>query len=563
MNTGFRSSHTRSHRFALRRRWGLASALVMLAVLIAFPGVASAHASLVRSDPLDGQVVATSPRDVTLTFSEPIETALGAIRIFDSDARRVDAGGTVRQAPNVGSSRVTGTLARGTYTVSWRVGSADGHPIGGAFVFHVGAPGDRPEGVAGQVQSRPPSAIDRASDIARFANLALVILVVGAFAALVLLFAGRAPDVERRLWYAAAGCGFALSIVAGATILLHAASVAGVGLDGAAQGNVLSAEIDTRFGQVRLAQVILAELVAIGAVWAAATDGNSRLKQAVALAAAGLAVTPGLAGHAGTGSRLAVIADTGHVLAASMWVGGLATIVTALGLAGDDRAGLARSLWPRFSTAALVSVGVLVVAGVIGSLQNVDGVGELWGTTYGRLLLAKIAIALVLIGFGVVNRWAVRRLRGRRSDVGEGVLRRSVIVELALMAGAIAVTSVLINQPQARAVASAAPVGASTQIGDLAARVAVDPAETGSNLVNVFLTSEGRPATADEVSVTATPPADVGPFRLPTRQAELGHYVAPPLEAPVAGVWRMEIAVRRGEFDLDAATVSIPIRKTR
>jgi copper transport protein len=534
--------------------------LVALVAAFAFPALATAHATLDRSDPLDGQVVQTSPSKVTLTFSEPVETALGAIRVFDGDARRVDQGEPIRESPSVVSTALAGNLPRGTYTVSWRVGSTDGHPIDGAFVFHVGAPGERPEGIANEVQAKPPTAIDRASDIARFVNLALLLLVVGGIAALVLVLAGRAPDVERRLWYAAAGGGFALSIVAGATILLHAASVAGVGLDGAAQGSVLRAVLDTRFGHVRLAQVILAEAVAIGAVWAAATDGNSRRKKGVAVAAAGLAATPGLAGHAGAGSAWAVIADTGHVLAASMWVGGLATVVLALVLVGPGRDELARQVWPRFSTAALVSVGILLVAGVIGSFQNVDGLSELWETTYGRLLLAKMGIALVLIGFGVANRRMIRRLRARGE---EGSLRRSVVAELALMAVAVAVTSVLINQPPARAVAAATPVDARVAVDDLAVRVVVDPAETGSNVVSVFLERQGQPVSADEVSVTATPPADVGPFRLQTRSAETGHYIAPPLEAPVAGVWSFEIAVRRGEFNLKAATVSIPIRNAR
>ncbi len=542
------------------RGWIRTLVLVALLAALAFPALATAHADLDRTDPLDGQVVKLSPSKVTLTFTEPVETALGAIRVFDGDARRVDQGEPIRESPNVVSIRVADNLARGTYTVSWRVGSADGHPIDGAFVFHVGAPGARPEGIANEVQSRPPSAIDRASDVARVIDLALLILVVGGIAALVLVLAGRAPDVERRLWYAAAGAGFALSIVAGATILLHAASVAGVGLNGAAQGNVLQAVLDTRFGQVRLTQVILAELVAIGAVWAAATDGNSRRKQAVAVAAAGLALTPGLGGHAGTGSAWVVIADTGHVLAASMWVGGLATVVSALMLSGPGRGELARQVWPRFSTAALVSVGVLVVAGVIGSFQNVDSWSELWETTYGRLLLAKMGIALVLIGFGVANRRMVRRLRERGE---EGGLRRSVLAELVLMAAAIIVTSVLINEPPAKAVAAAQPVEARVAIDDLSAQVVVDPAETGSNLVSVFLKRQGQPVSADEVSVTATPPADVGPFRLQTESAEAGHYVAPPLQASVAGVWTFEIAVRRGEFNLNAATVSIPIRNAR
>lgn len=540
-----------------RVRWLV---LVALAAAFAFPALASAHATLERSSPLDGQVVPTSPPKVALTFSEPVETALGAIRVFDGDARRVDQGEPVRESPNVVSTAVAGNLANGTYTVSWRVGSTDGHPIDGAFVFHVGAPGEHPEGIASDVQARPPTAIERAGDVARFLDLALLILVVGGIAALVFILGGRAPDVERRLWYAAAGAGFALSIVAGATILLHAASVAGVGLDGAAQGNVLRAVLDTRFGQVRLAQVILAELVAIGAVWAAATDGNTRRKQGVAVAAAGLALTPGLGGHAGAGSAWAVIADTAHVLAASMWVGGLVTVVLALILSGSDRSELARQVWPRFSTAALVSVCVLVVAGVIGSFQNVDGVSELWETTYGRLLLAKMGIALVLIGFGVVNR---RMVRSVREGGDEGPLRRSVVAELVLMTVAIAVTSVLINQPPARAVAASTPGDARVTIDDLSARVVVDPAETGSNVVSVFLERQGQPVAADEVSVTATAPADVGPFRLQTRPAEIGHYIAPPLEATVAGVWSFEVAVRRGEFNLTAATVSIPIRNAR
>jgi copper transport protein len=106
-------------------------------------------------------------------------------------------------------------------------------------------------------------------------------------------------------------------------------------------------------------------------------------------------------------------------------------------------------------------------------------------------------------------------------------------------------------------------VEAKARIDDLAARVTVDPAKTGSNVVSVFLERQGQPVSADEVSVTATAPADVGPFRLQTRPAEPGHYIAPPLEAPVAGVWSFEIAVRRGEFNLKAATVSIPIKNAR
>ena len=479
------------------RMWMLLVALGCLVV----PAIASAHAALVRSDPPGDQILKTSPNAVTLTFNEPIETALGAVRVFDANAVRVDAGSTTRAGADAVATRIDKTLARGTYTVSWRVGSSDGQTIEGAFVFHVGAPGERPEGIAGQVAQRPSTGVARAVDVARFLDVLLVIALIGGIAANLTLFARHDPEVERRLWYVIAGLGFGLSIVAAATVVLYAATIAGAGLGKATNGTALSAVLGTRFGHVRLAQVILAEVIAIAAVWAPSPGGAKWLKRGIGVLALGLAVTPGLSGHAGAKGMFEVVADTGHVLAASVWVGGLAAVMLGLGLAGERRRELARTVFPRFSTVALWSVGVLLVSGTISVLFGVDHLNELWNTTYGKLLLTKIAIVLVLIGFGVFNRRAVRGLSNAKAAPGLlSRLQRSVVAEFVLMAIAIGVTSLLISKPQANAVGAARPRAATAtgQIGDLGARLVVDPGTKGQNLVHVYLMRGGAPQAADE-----------------------------------------------------------------
>lgn len=489
-------------------RWGLI-ALIVLIGWLALPTLASSHARLIESNPQSEQVVQTSPQTVTLTFSEPIEDALGTIRVFDGAARRADGGDTTRNGPDVLSTRLQGDLTSGTYTVSWRVASADGHPIDGAFVFHVSAPGAQPQGVAGQVATtRPSTAVTRAGDVGRFINLALLVLLIGAIAVNLAIFSGRDVEVAQRMWYVIAGLGFGLSIVAAATVVLHAAAIAGTGLGQAADGTTLSAVLGTRFGQVRLAQLVLAEIIAIAAVWAPSPTGRVWFTRGIGVLAVGLAVTPGLSGHAGAQGAPAVVADAGHVIAASVWVGGLAAVMLGLALAGDRRRTLARTVFPRFSLLALWSVALLLVAGTIGGLIHVGQLSDLWDTTYGKLLLVKVAIAVVLIGFGILNRRVVARLAERDSpDRLLTRLRRSVLVEFALMAVVIGVTSVLITKPPARAVAAARPVAASTsgQIGDLGVRLVADPGTAGANVISASLNRDTDSHSADGVTDAARP----------------------------------------------------------
>src|SRR3954471_23756028 len=129
----------RVHRRALAR-----ALLVVVAATIAVflaPQAASAHASLQSTDPVGGAVLNEAPKQVSLTFSEPVVTSADSVQLFDGSGKRLD---TTRPKHPAGDSAsvavdVSGALAKGAYIVTWRVISADSHPVHGAFTFRLGA----------------------------------------------------------------------------------------------------------------------------------------------------------------------------------------------------------------------------------------------------------------------------------------------------------------------------------------------------------------------------------------------------------------------------------------
>src|SRR5256885_5720251 len=117
----------------------MAGTVMVLAIVVSTAGPAAAHAVLLRTDPSPQTTVKTPPAEVRLVFSEAVEVAFGAVRVFDVDGKRVDKG-QIRTENGRREVVVPAALPGGTYTVTWRVVSADGHPVHGGFQFYVGAP---------------------------------------------------------------------------------------------------------------------------------------------------------------------------------------------------------------------------------------------------------------------------------------------------------------------------------------------------------------------------------------------------------------------------------------
>jgi copper transport protein len=234
---------------------------------------------------------------------------------------------------------------------------------------------------------------------------------------------------------------------------VEAAKASGLGLGSAVRWSLITDILGTRFGSVMLARAGLAVALAVVGLAALLWPERERLLAwAAGALAIGTAITPALSGHARVDGVTAVFSDWAHVVAAGCWAGGLALLLVAL-LRARERWTVAARIIPRFSDLAVVSISVLLSAGVLSGFLEVRSWNGLWETTYGRLLLVKVGLVLPILALGAFNnRVSVPRLR---TGVSSAVERRrfvtSVTVELALAVAIVGVTAALVAEPPPRA----------------------------------------------------------------------------------------------------------------
>ncbi len=542
----------------MKRSWLVIA--VVLAALTVTPA-AFAHAILQASDPGSNSVVRTSPKTVSLRFNEAVETAFGSIRVYDCAGGRVDSGKISRPTKDSVAVAIDRRLGQGTYTVTWRVISADSHPVAGAFVFNVKKAN---AGSCKQVfGAKTPGTIDALFKFMRGLDFALILAVIGGALALAFVLGSAAAELRTWLFRILAGLSFGLVIAAALCIVLQGAVAGGFGLSEAFRWDTIHSVLQTRFGHAFLWQIGIAIVVGALALFAS----RSRALELLPLFSFFLIPTISAAGHARTSGAFALFLDVFHVAAASTWVGGLAFTVLALLLAGADRWPLASRAVPRFSLLAVVSVAVLITAGSIRGYQEVKSFNGLFHTTYGQLLLAKIALVTPLLLIGLYNnRFAVPRLkRGIASVVEQRRFLRAAGTELAIMAAIVGVTAVLVTEPPAKASVSAQKYATDTvPIGPLEVNYLIDPAATGPNVIHLYfyLPKSGFPANVDDAKMSATLPSkNLGPLRIPLTRIVPSHYTTSSGVFPEAGNWQVTFEIRKGQFQSYTQTVTVPIRE--
>jgi copper transport protein len=388
------------------------------AVVVAGASPAFAHATLLTTEPQPGGRFEQSPPAISLRFDEPVEVALGGIRLFDGKSDRIDIGAP--EHPNGDGNRVQSSLPKlddGTYVVTWRVTSADSHPIQGAFTFQVGTAGAVKNAdalarrlLANQGGSHTVGVVYAIDRVALFAALALFI---GGVVFMAFVFpAGRESRRGRRLvWWGWVGCIVATLF----GIALEGVYAAALPLSKVFDPNVWSDVADTRYGRVSLIRVALL-LVAypLLRMLLARTSGAPRRLPvwwygATGIVLTAVAFTPGLAGHAGTGeyTGFAIPADALHVLAMGCWLGGL-VLLLAVVLVRTDPDELRDGI-NRFSAIGLGSVVVLVLTGAFQAWRQVGSFSALRDTDYGKLLIVKLVVFSALIVAASFSREIVNR----------------------------------------------------------------------------------------------------------------------------------------------------------
>jgi copper transport protein len=536
-------------------------------VLVALTAVPSAfgHAVLQKSTPGNNSITRTSPDAVTLEFNEAVETAFGSIRVYDCGGSRVDSGKIIRPTEKSVAIATDRTLPRGTYTVTWRVTSADAHPVAGGFVFNVKS-ASKDEECTQVFGEGTPGTVDALFKFARALDFALILLVVGGSAALALVLRTAANDLRALLYRILAGLAVGLVFAAALCIVLQGAVAGGFGLSEAFRWSSVDSVLQTRFGKAFLWQLGLAAVIAPGA-FLAGRSRNQKLGALILVPALLVLPTVAAAGHARTSGAVALYLDVVHVAAASLWVGGLAFTVLALILAGADRWSLASRAVPVFSILAVGSVVALILAGTIRGYQEVKAFHGLWDTTYGKLLLLKIGLVLPLLALGAYNnRFAVPRLKRQiASALEQRRFLRAAGLELAIMAAVVGVTAVLVTEPPAKASVEAPElISEFVPIGNLEVNYTIEPARTGANVIHLyfFRPKTGQPANVDDAKMSATLPSkSIGPIAIPLQRIVPSHYTTPAAEFPQPGDWQVLIEARRGEFEALTQTVTVPIRE--
>lgn len=522
------------------------AALAFLALCAALfaGGRAFAHTQLVASDPAAGAVVAEAPAAAELTFSEPVSPI--AFRWFPPRGEPVEA------APAARGARVSVPLPAGgdgAYLLSWRVASGDGHPVGGSLAFSVGAAAPAPAPAADPAMARAPWAPAACRGLL---TLALVFGVGGAVF-LRLVDPGGAPlPRARRLALGSALAVAPAAVVAGG---LHGLDVLGAPAAALAGPAPWAAALASPFARSAGAAV----LAAAAAVAALRARGGGAA--ALALVAWGLAAASfALFGHAATASPrwLTAPAVALHAAAMVFWIGALPALAER---AAADRRDLAPSL-RRFSALAAPLVGGLVLTGGLLAAVQLRDPAALLGTAYGRLLLAKLALVLPLIGLAAFNRLRLTPAIARGAAGASARLRRSVRAEIVLAVAILALASGFRLTPPPRALAAPAAAGLEVHLHGptLMAGLALAPGRPGPNGVAVTFPPDAPPPLEVHLAFAA-PAAGVEPIRLAARR-DGAVWRAGPLVLPRGGAWQVTLDVLVSDFEQASlrSVVQVPDR---
>ncbi|WP_143737989.1 CopD family protein [Microbispora sp. GKU 823] len=276
--------------------------------------------------------------------------------------------------------------------------------------------------------------------------------------------------------------------------------------------------------------------------------------------------------------------DVVHFVACSVWLGGL--VALAMTHVPTRDAVTLRVAVPRFSHTALVCVALIVATGLFQAWRQVGSPPTLFATAYGRVLLAKVALVVVLVAFGAAARGWVARHYGAGGNRRRGgpdphqlyAFYRRLLAEMAVGAVVLGLSAALVAMEPARSAyaerrSTAAPANRAAPVPAVPTPVPFSagsgPAARGAVLLAVFppkvgpaqlhlsvLDPNGAPLNVPEVHAAMTlTDRDLGPIPVELQGAG-GHYIGQ-LNLPFPGRWQAVLTVRTTETD--QATVRVVV----
>jgi copper transport protein len=510
--------------------------------LVFHTGAAFAHASLVDSNPVDGAVVPAAPSTITLTFDEPVSplvlTLVEGSGASSKVSGRVDGNKVIVDVPP--------TTVKGSYVLSWRVVSLDGHPVKGSVVFSVGAPSAT---AAGTVQT-DDTPLCVAIWICRLAIYLGLFVGIGGlfFEALVVRRATHARPLLR-------GALVVGLVAVPISLGLQGLDALGLSLASFADGAAWQAGMSTSYGTT----AAIAEVAFLIALVAAAMPAAlpARVLSLVSLIGVGVALAA--SGHASAAhppqTRIAVFI---HVVGVAFWIGALVPLAAVL------RGGNGGPVLTRFSRAIPFAFVPLVAAGIALVVVQVGNPGALLSTAYGRVLVLKLALVAVLFILASINRWRLTKPAESGDQVATRRLVMAITIEAILAVAILGDVAAWRFTPPSRALAAVVvkPAFVHIHTDKAMAEVTLIPGTPGPVTVTIaLLNGDFGPLEAKEVTLSlSNPSAGIESIEREAAKAEDGTWQAKGLILPLAGTWNIDVAILISDFEMTRldGTIDIP-----
>ena len=545
-------SWTRTEMMLRKLLVRLAFVVVALLTVLAPAQLASAHAILLTSEPAPSAVLDQSPTEIALFFNEFVDTVFGKIRILDSSGNVVQTIKPVRDAADKSIVRAPiSVLEPGTYVVVWRVASSDSHPVQGSFTFQIGNTSIDVSAISkGQVLER--HGLARLFDVIRWVTYLGIVLLIGGIG---LLQAVRTDRLSPRSTLALMG-GWAFAALGTLEgLIAYGPHISGYKIYKAADLSLLSETLTTQYGKMQLARLVL--LGINGALIAVIQfRGTWWWKFGAWASLVGVALTLSMAGHPVATSPvvLSVGLDTLHMLAVSLWVGPLLIIVydRNMWLANDESTSAPSLRW--FSRTAGFAVPVIVLTGVIQAWLMLDGFGQILESRYGRTLIVKVCLVVVLIALGAVSRVAMQQKRS-------GSLRQSMGIEVLFGIVILTITAALVAMPP-KGTIEPAPLSSTIFQGQMIVELSLTSARVGQSEVHVVIArADGTFVQIESATARMSMPSrniPNGPIVL----SETGsNHFSGVTEFAYEGEWAIEILVKQTASSTTLFKIVVDIKK--
>lgn len=527
--------------------------------------LAYAHPTVKYSDPASSTTVSAGITQVVIRYSEAIEIDFSAIKVLDNNGNQIDNRDTKYFEGDYSLVVTTPPLTDGIYTVTSKVLSkVDGHLVDEVFLFGVG-----------NASVPPPRQKDVTESIyfpeagTRFPGFVGQVIVLGAAISSLVM------------WNAIQGKNLIKENITELQKFYHSkfSSITGIGLFLVFASNVLmlvvqtirleasaSSVLQTSFGSVwilRMAITII--LLAIWFLMENKTSVSSK-KQALMLGLSLVLIgTTTIIGH-GTASEQtsAIIIDYVHNLIASIWIGGIVffafiLLPTFSRLDGNKKELVTLSMIPKFSAMIIISLGILIITGPTLLWLLEDDVALLSQSYYGFLIIAKIAIASVMVALGGYNQFRVQRTAEKALKSNDILvhkkIKRSLGTEAVLGIILLGVVALLTNSSlpasQAEEETQQISYGFDTSVfsENIKFDLNIDPFRSGANTISVSaFDSQGNPL--DDVSEIkakiSNPQKNIAPIEITlTKAGSQNSEYGGELIFGFSGKWNVELEVQR------------------